>query len=58
MVMCVEVTDDTHPPSVRAQPLFMELARDVSQIPFFRVRLGSGILGHSHDEVCIYNIIK
>ena len=50
MVMCVEVTDDSHPGSVRAQPLFIDLAREVSQIPFFQVKLGG--FGRSHDEVC------
>ena len=48
MVICIEITDDSHPPSRRAQPLFVELAREVSQIPFFRVKIG---FGRTYDQV-------
>lgn len=50
MVICVEITDDSHPGSCRAQPKFVELARDMSQIPFFRVKIG---FGRTYDEVYI-----
>ena len=39
MVICVELTDDSHPPSRRIQPLFMDLAREVEKIPFFRAKV-------------------
>lgn len=42
MVICVEVTDDDHPGSRQVQPLFMDLARELPQIPFFRVKVGFG----------------
>lgn len=48
MVICIEITDDSHPPSRRAQPLFVELAREVSQIPFFRVKIG---FGRTYDQL-------
>ena len=50
MVICVEVTEDSHPGCRRVQPLFVDLAREVSQIPFFRVKIG---LGRTFDEVCV-----
>jgi hypothetical protein len=49
MVVCIEITDDSHPPSKRIQPLIVDLAREVSQIPFFRVKIGTG--SSSHDQV-------
>lgn len=39
MVICVEITDDDHPGSRRVQPMFMDLAREISQIPFFRAKI-------------------
>ena len=48
MVICVEVTDDNHAPSKRMQPHFVNLAREVPNIPFFRARIG---LGRTFDEV-------
>ena len=52
--MCVEVTDDAHPGSRRAQSLVVDLAREVSQIPFFRVKIG---FGRTYDEVVIVGSI-
>ena len=49
MVICLEVTDDGHPGCRQVQPLFMELARKIQQIPFFRVKIG---LGCTHNKVC------
>ena len=48
MVICVEVTDDSHPPSRRMQPHIVNLAREIQQIPFFRAKIG---LGRTYDEV-------
>ena len=48
MVICIEVTDDNHAPSKRMQPHFVNLAREVPNIPFFRARIG---LGRTFDEV-------
>ncbi|XP_003388321.1 PREDICTED: uncharacterized protein LOC100631577 [Amphimedon queenslandica] len=48
MVICVEVTDDSHPPSRRMQPHIVNLAREVPQIPFFRAKIG---LGRTYDEL-------
>ena len=42
MVICVEVTDDTHSGSRSVQPLFVDLAREVPNIPFFRIKIGFG----------------
>lgn len=42
MVICVEVTDDDHPPCKRIQPHIVDLAREISQIPFFRVKIDQG----------------
>ena len=51
MVICIEVTDDSHPPSKRLQPLVVDLAREVQQIPFFRVKIG---FGRTYDQVVDY----
>lgn len=48
MVICIEITDDSHPPSRRIQPIVVDLAREISQIPFFRVKIG---LGRTYDQV-------
>ena len=48
MVICVEVTKDSHPPSANAHSLFVELARNISQIPFFQVKIG---FGRTYDQV-------
>lgn len=39
MVICIELTKDSHPASRRVQPLFMDLAREVSKVPFFRAKI-------------------
>ena len=42
MVICVEVTDDSHQGSRSVQPMFVDLAREISNIPFFRIKIGFG----------------
>ena len=42
MVIGVEVTDDSHSGSRSVQPLFVDLAREVPNIPFFRIKIGFG----------------
>ncbi len=48
MVICLEVTDDQHAGCKQVQPLFMNLARKIEQIPFFRVKIG---IGKSYNQV-------
>lgn len=47
-VICIEVTDDSHPPSRRLQGPVMDLARDMDDVPFFRVKIA---LGRTFNEV-------
>ena len=54
MVICIEITDDSHPPSRRIQPIVIDLAREISQIPFFRVKIG---LGRTYDQVWLNLIL-
>ena len=51
MVICIEITDDSHPPSKRLQPPVVDLAREVQQIPFFRVKIG---FARTYDQVRVY----
>ena len=50
MVICIEITDDSHPPSKWLQPLVVDLAQEVQQIPFFRVKIG---FARTYDQVRI-----
>lgn len=54
MVICIEITDDNHAPSRRVQPLIVDLAREISQIPFFRVKVG---FGRTYDQVSFWKKI-
>ena len=51
MVICIEITDDSHPSSQRVQPLIVNLAREISQIPFFRVKFE---VLHTYDQVSTF----
>ena len=51
MVICIEITDDSLPSSQRIQPLIVNLAREISQIPFFRVKFE---VLHTYDQVSIF----
>ena len=42
MVICVEVTKDSHQGSRSVRPMFVDLAREISNVPFFRIKIGFG----------------
>ena len=41
-VICFEITDDSHPPSIQLQGPVIDLAREMENVPFFRVKLAPG----------------
>ena len=41
-VICFEITDDSHPPSRQLQGPVMDLAREMENVPFFRVKIAGG----------------
>lgn len=51
-VICFEITDDGHPPSKRLQGPVMDLAREMENVPVFRVKIG---FGRTFDEVKRYS---
>ena len=48
MVVAIEITNNMAPNCRAVQPLFIELARKFSNVPFLRVEIG---LGRTYDEV-------
>ena len=54
MVVAIEVTNNMAANCRAVQPLFIELARKFSSVPFLRVEIG---LGRTYDEVKIIAVL-
>ena len=50
MVVVIEITDNVNDNCRQLQAIFMDIAREIDNIPFLRVQVGNG---GTYDEVCV-----